>query len=186
MHFLSHFPSNQTEPETDWPADGAPEDFRGGAEVNGAVGGFSVHALAEEPHVLHLLANKASGDAYLFAPQHHHLLPVQQLLRHYRRQPPKHMVPRVNHHPLRADPRTRHHCSLPRNPSLSLPASIGLALWFLLYSHRRDWKTRVFQLIMGRSNRTRFGFSLCLCGPILSWAQTKTDLRPGNVHIGLE
>lgn len=84
-------------------SDGAPQDFGGSAEVNGAVRRFGVHTLAEEPHVLHLLPDETSGNGYLLAPDHHHLLPVQKFLRHDRRQSTQHVVPRVHHHPLRAN-----------------------------------------------------------------------------------
>lgn len=67
------------------------------------MGGLGVHPLAEEPQVLHLLADKAAGDADLLTPDHHHLLPVQQLLRDDRGQTSQHVVPRVHHHALRAD-----------------------------------------------------------------------------------
>ncbi|OAY70255.1 hypothetical protein ACMD2_06170 [Ananas comosus] len=93
----------------DHPAHGAPEDLGGGSEVDGAVRGLGVHALAEEAEVLHLLPHEPPREAQLLAPHHHHALPVQELLRHDRRQPPQHVVPRVHHHALCAYPRPRHH-----------------------------------------------------------------------------
>lgn len=88
------------------PTNGTPEDLSGGAEVDWAMRRFGVHAFAEESHVLHLLPHEAAGDADLFAAHHHHFLPVEQLLRHDGREPTQHVVPRVDHHPLRADSRT--------------------------------------------------------------------------------
>lgn len=70
---------------------------------------FGVHAFAQESHVLHLLPHEAAGDAYLFAPHHHYLLAVEKFFCHNGRESTEHVVPRVNHHPLRADSRTRHH-----------------------------------------------------------------------------
>ena len=71
--------------------------------MDGTMRGLRIHPLAEEPHVLHLLPNQAAGDADLLAPNHHHLLPIQELLCHNRSKPTQHMVPRVHYHALGAD-----------------------------------------------------------------------------------
>lgn len=91
------------------PADGAPEDLGRGAEVDGTVRRLGVHALAKEPHVLHFLADEATGHANLFAADRDDFLSVEELLGHDRSQPPQHVVACVHHHSLRADSRSRHH-----------------------------------------------------------------------------
>ena len=72
--------------------------------MNGTMRRLGVHALAEEPHVLHLLPHEPTGDANLLAPHENDLLAVEELLRHDRRQTAQHVVARVHHHALRADP----------------------------------------------------------------------------------
>ena len=67
---------------TDRPTNGAPEDLGWGAEVDRAMGGFGVHAFAEESQVFHLLPHQTAGDANLFAAHHRNLLPIQKLFRH--------------------------------------------------------------------------------------------------------
>ena len=64
------------------PTNGAPEDLGGGTEVDGAMGGFGVHAFAKEPQVFHLLPHQPARDANLFTANDHHFLAVQKLLRH--------------------------------------------------------------------------------------------------------
>lgn len=59
------------------PADGAPEDLGRGAEVDGAVGGLGVHALAEKAEVLHLLADEPLVEADLLTADDHNALPVR-------------------------------------------------------------------------------------------------------------
>lgn len=85
------------------PADGAPEDLGGGAEVDGAVGGLGVHALAEEAEVLHLLTDEAAREADLLAANHHHFLAVEEFFGQDRGEPTQHVVAGVHHHPPRAD-----------------------------------------------------------------------------------
>ena len=60
----------------------------------------SVHALTEESHVFHFLANKSSWDADLFASNDHYFLAVKELFRYDRRKSAKHMVPGIHHHSL--------------------------------------------------------------------------------------
>ena len=86
------------------PTDGTPEDLGGGAEVDGLMRGLGVHALTEEPQILHLLANESTREADLLASHYHHFLPIQQLFRQYRRQSPQHVVSCVHHHSPGADP----------------------------------------------------------------------------------
>jgi len=40
------------------PTNRTPEDFRGCVKVNGAMGGFGVHALAKKIEILHFLTNE--------------------------------------------------------------------------------------------------------------------------------
>lgn len=84
------------------PANGTPEDLGWSTEVNRSVRRFSVHTLAEEPHVLHLLTNKSAGETNLLAPDYHNLLAIEQLFRHNRRQATKHVVASIHDHALRA------------------------------------------------------------------------------------
>ena len=81
------------------PADGAPEDLGGGAEMDGAMGGFGVHALAEEAEVLHLLADEAAGEGDLLAPDDDDALPGEELLGDDGGQAAEHVVPCVDDHP---------------------------------------------------------------------------------------
>ena len=84
--------------------------------MDGAMRRLGVHTLAEEPQVLHFLANEAAGEADFLAADDDDSLAVQELLGQNGGQASEHVVPGVHHHSLRADPRTRHHFSL----SLSL------------------------------------------------------------------
>ena len=94
------------------PADGAPQDLGGGAEVDGPVGRLGVHPLAEEAEVLHLLADEAAGHADLLAADHHDLLAVEQLLGDNRGEAAEHVVACVNHDALGAHAGARHHHAL--------------------------------------------------------------------------
>ena len=94
------------------PADGAPQDLGGGAEVDGPVGRLGVHPLAEEAEVLHLLADEATGHADLLAADHHDLLAVEQLLGDDRGEAAEHVVARVHHDALGAHAGARHHRAL--------------------------------------------------------------------------
>lgn len=87
---------------SDLPTDSAPEDLGRGTEVDGTMRGLSIHALTEEPHVLHLLLNEATGDANLLAPHNNDLLAIEKLLRHDRREATQHVVTGVHYNPLRA------------------------------------------------------------------------------------
>nr|GMD64236.1 hypothetical protein CKAN_00693800 [Ipomoea batatas] len=93
----------------DLPSDGAPENLRRCAEVDGAVGGLGVHALAEEAVVLHFLTDEAAGEADFLAADNNHSLTIEQLLRQDGCQTSQHMVPRIHHHSTSADSRSRHH-----------------------------------------------------------------------------
>lgn len=94
------------------PADGAPENLGGGAEVDGPVRRLGVHPLAEEAEVLHLLADEAAGQADLLAADHHDLLAVEELLGDDRGQAAEHVVARVHHDALGADAGAGHHRGL--------------------------------------------------------------------------
>lgn len=103
IHIKRHR-KNKKSREEHIPTDGSPEDLRRGAEVNGPVRGLGVHPLAEKPEILHFLANEATGEADFLASDHHHSLAVQELLSENGGQSPEHVVPRIDHHSLRADP----------------------------------------------------------------------------------
>lgn len=62
------------------PANSAPEDLSGGSEVNRAMRGLGVHALAEKAKELHLLANKPTRHTDLLATNDDDALPIEELL----------------------------------------------------------------------------------------------------------
>mmetsp|Transcript_12942 Transcript_12942/g.32813 ORF Transcript_12942/g.32813 Transcript_12942/m.32813 type:complete len:200 (+) Transcript_12942:886-1485(+) len=64
----------------DHAADGAPEDAGGGAEVDGALFGVGVHALAEEGEELALVAEEGAGDVDFFGAHDGDGLAVEELL----------------------------------------------------------------------------------------------------------
>lgn len=86
------------------PADCAPEDLSRSPKVDGAMRRLGVHALTQEPHVLHLLPHQATRDANLLAPYNHDFLAVQEFLCYDRRKPTKHVVPCIHHYSLGAYP----------------------------------------------------------------------------------
>lgn len=92
--------------------------------MNRSMRGFGIHALPQEPHVLHLLANQSSRDANFFTSDDDHLLAIEKFLSYDRSKPPEHVVPCVNDDALRADSRTRHHFWF-SGYSLSLSEQLG-------------------------------------------------------------
>ena len=110
MGKTKHEPNRSSEAHV--PADGAPQDLGGGAEVDGPVGRLGVHPLAEEAEVLHLLADEAAGHADLLAADHHDLLAVEQLLGDDRGEAAEHVVARVHHDALGAHAGAGHHRAL--------------------------------------------------------------------------